>query len=58
MGTTRRLIAIIFALFFPPVSAFLVKGIGSDFIINCVLTCLMFVPGMIHAFWLVLQDSE
>merc|ERR1712243_305164 len=57
MGDACRLIALVFALFFPPVSVFLVKGCGCDLLINLLLTCAFFIPGMIHAFWCVLKEA-
>ena len=47
------LIEILFAVFLPPVAAFMKVGLGLHFWINCLLTLLAFFPGMIHALWLV-----
>ncbi len=49
------LIRIIIAIFLPPVAAFLTVGIGVHFWLNIVLTLLGFLPGMIHALWLVVK---
>merc|ERR1712080_4899 len=49
-----KLIALISALF-PPLSVFLMRGIGSDLVINILLTLAFAIPGMIHAFWIVLK---
>ena len=54
-----RLIALIFALFFPPISVLMMRGCGCDLVINVLLTLLFAIPGMIHAFWVVLtSDSQ
>merc|ERR1711890_27989 len=50
-----KLIALISALFLPPLSVFLMRGIGSDLVINILLTLAFAIPGMIHAFWIVLK---
>jgi uncharacterized membrane protein YqaE (UPF0057 family) len=47
------LVLVILAIFLPPVAAFLVVGISTQFWINLILTLLGGVPGMVHALWLV-----
>jgi len=47
------LILIIVAIFVPPVAVFLMSGLGRDFWINLILTLLFWVPGVIHAIYLV-----
>ncbi len=47
------ILQIILAIFLPPVAVAMAKGIGSDFFINLILTLLFFVPGMIHAFYVI-----
>ena len=50
------IIRIILAIFLPPVAAFLPVGIGLHFWLNLILTLFFFVPGMIHALWLVVKN--
>jgi uncharacterized membrane protein YqaE (UPF0057 family) len=45
------ILTIILCIILPPVAVFLNKGLGADFLINLVLTILLWLPGMIHAFW-------
>lgn len=47
---------IIAAVLLPPLAVYLAKGIGTDFWINLVLTVLMWVPGVLHALWVVLRE--
>ena len=47
---------IIAAVLLPPLGVFLARGIGTDFWINLVLTILMWVPGVLHALWVVLRE--
>ncbi|KAH9842670.1 UPF0057-domain-containing protein [Rhodofomes roseus] len=46
---------IIFAIILPPVGVFLERGFGADLIINIVLTCLGYIPGIIHALYIILK---
>ncbi len=52
-----NVVRIILAIFLPPVAAFLTVGIGLHFWLNLILTLLFFVPGVIHALWLVVKKA-
>jgi len=47
------LLRIIIAIVLPPLGVFLQVGIGKHFWINIVLTLLGFIPGIIHALWVI-----
>lgn len=47
------IIRIIAAIFLPPLGVFLQVGIGKDFWINILLTFLGYIPGIIHAIWII-----
>ncbi|MBL6933595.1 MAG: YqaE/Pmp3 family membrane protein [Rhodospirillales bacterium] len=49
------IIRIILAIFLPPVAAFLSVGLTLHFWINLVLCLMFFLPGVIHALWLVVK---
>ncbi len=49
----NKIVLILLAIFLPPVAVFLKKQAGKDLIINIVLCILFFLPGVIHAVWLV-----
>ncbi|MCL1039738.1 YqaE/Pmp3 family membrane protein [Shewanella submarina] len=49
----NKILLIILAILLPPVAVFLKKGVGQDLIINIVLCVLFFVPGVIHALWVI-----
>ncbi|CAM4381574.1 YqaE/Pmp3 family membrane protein [Vibrio astriarenae] len=51
----NKLLMIIICVLLPPLGVFIKFGLGSQFIINLILTLLFFVPGMVHALWLVLK---
>lgn len=47
------IVRIIAAIILPPLGVFLQVGIGKHFWINIVLTILGFIPGIIHAIWVI-----
>ena len=47
------IIRIIVAIILPPVGVFLQVGIGKHFWINILLTLLGYIPGIIHAIWVI-----
>jgi len=53
-----NIVRIVLAIFLPPVAAFLTVGIGLHFWLNIILTLLGFLPGLIHALWLVVKKAE
>lgn len=44
---------ILFSILIPPLGVFLQVGIGLQFWINLLLTLLGYVPGLIHAIWII-----
>ncbi len=52
-----NIIRIVLAIFLPPLAAFLTVGIGLHFWLNLLPTLFFFVPGMIHALWLVVKKA-
>jgi len=53
-----NLVKIICAIVLPPVAAFLQVGLSKHFFINIILTLLGFLPGMIHALWLLVNNKR
>jgi len=49
---------LIFAIFLPPIGAFLQVGASKHFLINIILTLLGGIPGVIHAVWLVATQKK
>ena len=47
------IIRIIIAILLPPLGVFLQVGLGKDFWINILLTLLGYVPGLVHAIWII-----
>jgi len=51
----HKIVLIIIAILLPPLAVFLKKGVGKDFIINIVLCLFFWLPGIIHALWLLMK---
>ncbi len=44
---------ILIAVLLPPLGVFLQVGLGKQFWINVILTLLGYLPGIIHAVWVI-----
>lgn len=53
-ASVNKLLLIILALFCPPLAVGLKAGFGQSFVINLILTFLFWIPGVIHAFIVIL----
>ncbi|KAH7027035.1 putative cation transport-related protein [Linnemannia elongata] len=53
--TCTDIFKFIFAVIFPPLGVLLERGCGPDLLINILLTILGFIPGIIHAFYIILK---
>lgn len=49
------ILRLILAIFLPPLGVFLQVGLTMQFWINVLLTLLGYVPGIIHAVWIILR---
>lgn len=47
------LLRIVLSVLLPPLGVFLQEGIGLQFWINVLLTLLGYVPGLVHAVWII-----
>ncbi|MBE9129446.1 MULTISPECIES: YqaE/Pmp3 family membrane protein [unclassified Coleofasciculus] len=47
------LVRILCAIVLPPLGVFLQVGIGTQFWVNILLTLLGYIPGIIHAVWII-----
>ncbi|GFE68112.1 YqaE/Pmp3 family membrane protein [Chroococcus sp. FPU101] len=52
------LLKIILAIVLPPLAVFLTTGLSTAFVINIVLTFIAWIPGVIHALWIITKESE
>jgi uncharacterized membrane protein YqaE (UPF0057 family) len=46
-------IRIIFSILLPPLGVFLQVGLGGAFWLNILLTLLGYIPGIVHAVWII-----
>ncbi|KAJ7470670.1 UPF0057-domain-containing protein [Mycena latifolia] len=53
--TGSDILKIIAAIILPPLGVLLERGCGADFLINILLTLLGFIPGIIHALYIILK---
>lgn len=53
-----KILKILAAIVVPPLGVFLTLGIGPAFLLNLCLTLLGWVPGVIHALWVVVKHYE
>ncbi len=47
------ILRIVLSVLLPPVGVFLQVGIGPHFWLNILLTLLGYIPGLIHAVWII-----
>ena len=47
------ILLIVLAILIPFVAVLIKKGLGKDFIINIILCIFFYIPGIIHALWIV-----
>jgi len=49
----NKTVLFILGIFLPPVAVFLKNGAGKDLVINIMLCLLFYIPGILHALWVV-----
>jgi len=52
------ILLILVAIIFPPAAAGFITGCSCDLLINIALTLLGYIPGHIHAFWLIYKRMK
>ena len=53
-----KLVRILAGILVPPLGIFLTVGVGPTLIINILLTLLGWLPGSIHAIWVIFKHDE
>lgn len=46
---------LVVAILLPPLGVFLQVGVGKHFWINILLTLLGYIPGVVHAVWVIVK---
>ena len=49
----NKILLIIIAILLPPLAVFLSNGAGKDLLINIILCLFFYIPGILHALWLI-----
>ncbi|MCB9542456.1 MAG: YqaE/Pmp3 family membrane protein [bacterium] len=52
------ILRILLAILLPPVGVFFTVGLGKHFWINLLLTLLGYIPGIVHAVWLITRETH
>jgi len=47
------IVRIIIAILLPPLGVFLQEGFSGQFFLNILLTLLGYIPGIVHAVWII-----
>ena len=47
------IIRILLSILIPPLGVFLQVGLGGQFWLNVLLTLLGYIPGLVHAIWII-----
>ena len=53
-----NLLRILLAVLLPPVGVFFTVGFGGQFWLNILLTLLGYLPGIVHAVWIIARRSR
>lgn len=52
------LLRVILSVILPPLGVFLQVGLGKHFWLNILLTLLGYVPGIVHAVWIIARTPR
>lgn len=52
---TNKLLLCVIAFFIPPLAVGLKSGINGTFVLNIILTLLFWLPGFLHALYVILN---
>ncbi|MBX3352272.1 MAG: YqaE/Pmp3 family membrane protein [Phycisphaeraceae bacterium] len=53
---TQKLLLVIIAILLPPLAVGLKAGLGGVFVLNLILTLIFWIPGVLHALYVVLSS--
>ncbi|KAI9594662.1 hypothetical protein BDF19DRAFT_423417 [Syncephalis fuscata] len=56
--TDHQILALIVAIFLPPLGVILTRGLKRDFWINLILTLLGWIPGIIHGWYVIIRKPD
>jgi len=50
-----KVLLVVIAILMPPLAVGLKTGIGMPLVISIILTLLFYIPGLLHALWVILK---
>ena len=53
--SSNKLLMVIIAILLPPLAVGLKTGAGGTLVINIILWLLFYIPGLVHALWIILR---
>ena len=53
-----NLLRILLAILLPPIGVLLTVGLGGQFWLNILLTLLGYIPGIVHAVWVIARHNR
>ena len=51
--SSADLLQVLISVLLPPLGVFFQEGIGTQFWINVLLTLMGYLPGLVHAIWII-----
>lgn len=55
-ASSADLLRVLVSVLLPPLGVFLQEGLGTQFWINVVLTLMGYLPGLVHAIWIIARQ--
>lgn len=53
---SEKIVAVVLAIFLPPLAVFMREGINGTFWLNVILCIFIWFPGILHALYVVLKN--
>lgn len=53
----NKIVLILLSIFLPPIAVLIIEGVGKHLIISIILTLLGWLPGCVHALWLLTRGK-
>jgi uncharacterized membrane protein YqaE (UPF0057 family) len=53
-----NVVRVLLAILLPPVGVFLTVGLGLQFWLNILLTIFGYIPGIVHAIWIIATRAK
>lgn len=54
----NEFVLVFISVFIPSVAVLMKRGVSKDLLVNVLLYCIGFFPGLLHALWVIAQRRE